>query len=187
MAPCTPGPREGRQLLPGAAGSAQRPRRFPPLGRGRSWFGWPDDPKLEALIGEWFKTPNSAGRLQLAAAIQTEVLNDSGHPRGRDGTGEFGPLGVYSQLKLAEIDERLVGIAQVTVKGELAELTIRRANPASLRYRKRTVRLGWGYRIRWRGPVICRMDGSDAPPMLSLARYRSRVTVRDGPKGRRSS
>jgi peptide/nickel transport system substrate-binding protein len=40
---------------------------------GKAWFGWPDDPKLEGLIGEWFKAPDLAGRRQLAAAIQTEA------------------------------------------------------------------------------------------------------------------
>jgi peptide/nickel transport system substrate-binding protein len=40
---------------------------------GKAWFGWPDDPKLEALIGEWFKTPDPAGQRRLAAAIQTEA------------------------------------------------------------------------------------------------------------------
>jgi peptide/nickel transport system substrate-binding protein len=40
---------------------------------GRAWFGWPDDPKLEALIGEWFKASDAAGRERLAAAIQTEA------------------------------------------------------------------------------------------------------------------
>jgi peptide/nickel transport system substrate-binding protein len=40
---------------------------------GKAWFGWPDDPKLEHLIGEWFKAPDLAGQRTLAAAIQTEA------------------------------------------------------------------------------------------------------------------
>jgi peptide/nickel transport system substrate-binding protein len=40
---------------------------------GKAWFGWPDDPKLEGLIGEWFKAPDLAGQKRLAAAIQTEA------------------------------------------------------------------------------------------------------------------
>jgi peptide/nickel transport system substrate-binding protein len=40
---------------------------------GKAWFGWPNDPKLEALIGEWFKAPDLAGQRRLAAAIQTEA------------------------------------------------------------------------------------------------------------------
>ncbi len=40
---------------------------------GKAWFGWPEDPKLEALIGDWFKAPDLAGQRKLAAAIQTEA------------------------------------------------------------------------------------------------------------------
>ncbi len=40
---------------------------------GKAWFGWPDDPKLESLIGEWFKAPDVAGQKKLAAEIQTEA------------------------------------------------------------------------------------------------------------------
>ena len=40
---------------------------------GKAWFGWPDDPKLESLIGQWFKAPDLAGQKQLAADIQTEA------------------------------------------------------------------------------------------------------------------
>ena len=29
---------------------------------GKAWFGWPDDPKLESLIGEWFKAPDLAAQ-----------------------------------------------------------------------------------------------------------------------------
>jgi peptide/nickel transport system substrate-binding protein len=40
---------------------------------GKAWFGWPEDPKLEGLIGEWFRAPDPAGRQRLAVAIQTEA------------------------------------------------------------------------------------------------------------------
>jgi peptide/nickel transport system substrate-binding protein len=39
----------------------------------KAWFGWPDDPKLEALIGDWLKLSDPAGQKRLAAAIQTEA------------------------------------------------------------------------------------------------------------------
>jgi peptide/nickel transport system substrate-binding protein len=39
----------------------------------KAWFGWPDDAKLEALIGDWFKAPDLAAQKRLAAEIQTEA------------------------------------------------------------------------------------------------------------------
>ena len=36
----------------------------------KAWFGWPSDPKIEALIDEWFKAPDLAAQKQLAADIQ---------------------------------------------------------------------------------------------------------------------
>jgi peptide/nickel transport system substrate-binding protein len=38
----------------------------------KAWFGWPDDPKLEELIDQWFKAPDLAGQKELASAIQVE-------------------------------------------------------------------------------------------------------------------
>ena len=38
----------------------------------KAWFGWPDDPKLEALIDQWFKAPDLAAQKELASAIQVE-------------------------------------------------------------------------------------------------------------------
>jgi peptide/nickel transport system substrate-binding protein len=40
---------------------------------GKAWFGWPNDPKLETLIGEWFKLSDPEGQQQLLAQIQTEA------------------------------------------------------------------------------------------------------------------
>jgi peptide/nickel transport system substrate-binding protein len=39
----------------------------------KAWFGWPNDPKLEALIGDWLKASDPAAQRRLAAAIQTEA------------------------------------------------------------------------------------------------------------------
>jgi peptide/nickel transport system substrate-binding protein len=38
----------------------------------KAWFGWPDDPRLEALIDQWFKAPDLAAQKELASAIQIE-------------------------------------------------------------------------------------------------------------------
>ncbi|HEV2186715.1 MAG TPA: ABC transporter substrate-binding protein [Stellaceae bacterium] len=38
----------------------------------QAWFGWPNDPKLEALIDQWFKAPDLAAQKELASAIQVE-------------------------------------------------------------------------------------------------------------------
>ncbi|MBV9375737.1 MAG: hypothetical protein JO320_11890 [Alphaproteobacteria bacterium] len=39
----------------------------------KAWFGWPTDPKIEALIDEWFKAPDLAAQKKLAADIQIEA------------------------------------------------------------------------------------------------------------------
>ncbi len=40
---------------------------------GKAWFGWPDDPKLEGLIDQWFKAADFTAQKKLAADIQTEA------------------------------------------------------------------------------------------------------------------
>ncbi len=42
---------------------------------GKAWFGWPNDPKLEALIDQWFKAPDATAQKALAAQIQTEAYH----------------------------------------------------------------------------------------------------------------
>jgi peptide/nickel transport system substrate-binding protein len=42
----------------------------------KAWFGWPDDPKLEALIDQWFKAPDLAAQKELASAIQVEAYTN---------------------------------------------------------------------------------------------------------------
>jgi peptide/nickel transport system substrate-binding protein len=41
----------------------------------KAWFGWPNDPKLEALIDEWFKAADFEGQKELATAIQVEAYS----------------------------------------------------------------------------------------------------------------
>jgi peptide/nickel transport system substrate-binding protein len=41
---------------------------------GTAWFGWPDDPKLEALHDQWIDSGNTADQKRLASAIQDEVF-----------------------------------------------------------------------------------------------------------------
>jgi peptide/nickel transport system substrate-binding protein len=42
----------------------------------KAWFGWPDDPKLEGLIDQWFKAPDLAAQKELANAIQVEAYTN---------------------------------------------------------------------------------------------------------------
>ncbi len=42
----------------------------------KAWFGWPTDPKIEALIGAWFKAPDLAAQKELAADIQVEAYTN---------------------------------------------------------------------------------------------------------------
>ena len=39
----------------------------------KAWFGWPDDPKIEALIDDWFKAPDLNAQKALASDIQVEA------------------------------------------------------------------------------------------------------------------
>jgi peptide/nickel transport system substrate-binding protein len=39
----------------------------------KGWFGWPTDPKIEALIDDWFKAPDLEAQKKLAADIQVEA------------------------------------------------------------------------------------------------------------------
>jgi len=43
----------------------------------KAWFGWPSDPKIEALIDAWFKAPDLAMQKKLAADIQTEAYTNN--------------------------------------------------------------------------------------------------------------
>jgi peptide/nickel transport system substrate-binding protein len=40
---------------------------------GRAWFGWPNDPKLEALIDQWFTAADLASQRKTVDQIQTEA------------------------------------------------------------------------------------------------------------------
>ena len=41
-----------------------------------SWFGWPDDPKIEALREAWFVAPDTAAQKKLAAEIELQAFQN---------------------------------------------------------------------------------------------------------------
>jgi peptide/nickel transport system substrate-binding protein len=43
---------------------------------GAAWFGWPNDPKVEELISDWFKAPDFEAQKKLAADIQVEAYTN---------------------------------------------------------------------------------------------------------------
>ncbi len=43
----------------------------------KAWFGWPSDPKIEALIDAWFNAPDLAAQQNLAADIQVEAYTNN--------------------------------------------------------------------------------------------------------------
>jgi len=57
---------------------------FPLRGNGASaWYGWPDDPKIEALREQWLDTADAAGRKRIAEQIQVQAYtNVPGVPLG---------------------------------------------------------------------------------------------------------
>jgi peptide/nickel transport system substrate-binding protein len=48
---------------------------FPIRGNGRrAWFGWPDDPKMDALRDAWLDAPEQAAQKKLAQEIQVHAM-----------------------------------------------------------------------------------------------------------------
>ncbi|WP_375457622.1 ABC transporter substrate-binding protein [uncultured Enterovirga sp.] len=41
-----------------------------------AWFGWPDDPKAEAMVQDWLAAPDEAGRGRIAEAIGQAAMED---------------------------------------------------------------------------------------------------------------
>jgi peptide/nickel transport system substrate-binding protein len=41
-----------------------------------AWFGWPDDPKMEALRQDWFNAPDLAAQVKICRDIQAQALHD---------------------------------------------------------------------------------------------------------------
>jgi peptide/nickel transport system substrate-binding protein len=42
----------------------------------KAWFGWPNDPKIEALRDDWFAAPDLAAQKKIAEAIQTQAFEN---------------------------------------------------------------------------------------------------------------
>lgn len=53
----------------------------------KAWFGWPDDPKLEALRDSWFAAPDTAAQAAICAQMQAEAFQSV----------PYIPLGQYLQ------------------------------------------------------------------------------------------
>jgi peptide/nickel transport system substrate-binding protein len=51
------------------------------------WFGWPDDPEIETLRGEWFDAPDAGAQRAVAGRMQRRAFE----------TVPFVPLGQYFQ------------------------------------------------------------------------------------------
>ena len=51
-----------------------------------AWFGWPDHPRQQALLRQWFTAPDLAAQKSVIAALQTDFFQNP----------SFGPLGMYS-------------------------------------------------------------------------------------------
>jgi peptide/nickel transport system substrate-binding protein len=50
---------------------------LPLRGNGKSaWFGWPDDPKIEALREAWFNAPDLAAQKKVCAEIQLQAFEN---------------------------------------------------------------------------------------------------------------
>jgi peptide/nickel transport system substrate-binding protein len=50
---------------------------LPLRGNGKgAWFGWPDDPKIEALRDAWFNAPDPAAQKKVGTDIQLQAFED---------------------------------------------------------------------------------------------------------------
>jgi len=69
----------------------------------KAWFGWPDDPKLEALRDAWFAAPDVPTQQRICADMQREALFNV----------NYAPLGSYLQATAyrAELHGVLDGFA----------------------------------------------------------------------------
>ncbi len=69
----------------------------------KAWFGWPDDPKLEALRDQWFEAPDVAAQAAICAQMQEEAFNSV----------PYIPMGQYLQPTAyrANLDGVLSGFA----------------------------------------------------------------------------
>ena len=48
---------------------------YPLMGNGQNaWFGWPDNPKVEALRADWYDAPDAAAQKKATEALQAEVF-----------------------------------------------------------------------------------------------------------------
>ena len=52
-----------------------------------AWFGWPDDPRIEALRDAWFQAPDLPAQQRIAVELQQRALE----------TVPYVPLGQYFQ------------------------------------------------------------------------------------------
>jgi len=60
----------------------------------KAWFGWPDNPKLEALRQDWFTAENLAEQKRIAREIQLQVMQEV----------PYIPLGEYRRLEAFSAD-----------------------------------------------------------------------------------
>jgi peptide/nickel transport system substrate-binding protein len=52
-----------------------------------AWFGWPNDPKMEALRLAWYDAPNLAAQQKLCSEMQAELFDNP----------SYAPLGLFYQ------------------------------------------------------------------------------------------
>jgi peptide/nickel transport system substrate-binding protein len=71
----------------GGMGNVSPASAIPLRADGHGWFGWPDDPKMEALRKSWFDAPDLAAQQKVCADMQTQFFQNP----------SYAPLGMYFQ------------------------------------------------------------------------------------------
>ena len=63
-----------------------------------AWFGWPTNPKMEALLDSWFEAPDTAAQRKIVDAMQTAFWEDP----------PYAPMGMFDQP--TAFNKRLVDV-----------------------------------------------------------------------------
>lgn len=71
----------------GGMGNVSPASAIPLRADGHGWFGWPDDPKMEALRKSWFDAPDLAAQQKVCADMQVQFFQNP----------SYAPLGMYFQ------------------------------------------------------------------------------------------
>ena len=102
---------------------------LPLRGNGKgAWFGWPDDPKIEALRDAWFNAPDLAAQKKVGAEIQLQAFeNVPYYPLGCGAASDRVPAGHHRRAGgLPDLLERAPNLMAGPARPERGHRHLRR-------------------------------------------------------------